>query len=521
MRNTAVIGCGYWGKNLVRVFDELGALKVVCDTDKTKLGIKLEQRSAVKVVDRVSALWKEKAVEAVVIATPAATHYELARQCLLSGKHVFVEKPLALKVEEGQALVNLAKDLKKVLMVGHILQYHPAVVKLKELITAGEMGKIEYIYSNRLNIGKLRREENILWSFAPHDISTILMILDEYPSEVKSFGGKYLQENVYDTSLTTLDFPSGVKAHIFVSWIHPFKEQKFVVVGSKQMAVFDDLTDEKLFLYPHKIEWKDRVPVAHKAQRQIVPVENGEPLKIECRHFLDCISNGARPRTDGEEGLRVLRVLSAAEASLAQNGRAVEISDKKTVSYFIHPSSYVDEDVKIGEGTQVWHFSHVLKGSQVGKKCKIGQNVVIGPYVSIGNGCKIQNNVSIYKGVTLEDRVFCGPSCVFTNIINPRSAVPRMDECSATLVKKGATIGANATILCGHTLGKYSFVGAGAVVTRDVPDYALVLGNPARQTGWMCECGIKLKLTKNKALCDKCGKGYQLKNNRFAQVGFK
>ena len=412
-------------------------------------------------------------------------------------------------------------------MVGHILQYHPAVIKLKELIDSGELGKIQYLYSNRLNIGKIRAEENILWSFAPHDISVILMLLGEVPDTVYATGGSYLQHQIPDTTLTSLDFPSGVRAHIFVSWLHPFKEQKLVVVGEKKMAVFDDMSKEKLVLYPHKIQWLQRIPVAAKAEALVVPVEMKEPLKVECEHFLECIIRGHTPRTDGNEGLRVFKVLQASQNSLDQNGRKIQMvqtadSKKKNIEpavigktakaqkpkvegFFVHESSYIDEGAEIGANTKIWHFSHVLRGSKVGRNCNIGQNVVIGPNVTIGNGCKIQNNVSIYEGVTLEDEVFCGPSMVFTNVYNPRSAIRRMDEIRPTLVKKGASIGANATIICGITIGHYSFIGAGAVVNRDVKDYALVVGNPARQIGWMCECGVRLS---DEFDCSECGKQY-------------
>jgi len=171
----------------------------------------------------------------------------------------------------------------------------------------------------------------------------------------------------------------------------------------------------------------------------------------------------------------------------------------------VHESSYIDENVEIGSGTKIWHFSHVLSGSRIGENCKIGQNVVIGPEVTIGRGCKIQNNISIYEGVTLEDEVFCGPSMVFTNVYNPRSAIRRMDELRTTLVKKGASIGANATVLCGITIGCYSFIGAGAVVLKDVPDYALVVGNPGKQKGWMCACGVRLE---DDLTCPACEKRY-------------
>lgn len=183
-------------------------------------------------------------------------------------------------------------------------------------------------------------------------------------------------------------------------------------------------------------------------------------------------------------------------------------SKSKESGYFIHESVCIDEGVKIGKGAQIWHYTHILRNSQIGKNCKIGQNVAIGPDVIIGDNVKIQNNVSVYKGVTLEDDVFCGPSCVFTNVFNPRSAIARMDEIRPTLVRKGASIGANATIICGHTIGEYAFIGAGAVVTKDVPPYALIYGNPAKVSGWMCRCGEKLSFKSAKTACMACKKKY-------------
>jgi len=521
MIKVVVTGSGYWGKNLVRNFHALGALAGICDKDPRILQNLQEMYDGVVTFQRFDDLLDGSgpSVDAIAIATPAESHYELTKKALLAGKHVFVEKPLALTVDEGKELVALAEEKQLTLMVGHILQYHQAVIRLKELIESGELGKIQYLYSNRLNIGKIRAEENILWSFAPHDISVILMLLEEMPETVYASGGSYLQHQIPDTTLTTLDFPSGVKAHIFVSWLHPFKEQKLVVVGDQKMAVFDDVSQEKLLLYPHKIEWLHRIPVAAKAEAEPVKVGMEEPLKAECQHFLECATKRMTPRTDGREGLRVLQVLQASQESLNQYGCKIRLDSKAPVAsspspithipspdskdYFVHESSYVDDGVEIGGGTKIWHFSHVLSGSRIGENCNIGQNAVIGPDVTIGNGCKIQNNISIYKGVTLEDEVFCGPSMVFTNVYNPRSAIRRMDELRTTLVKKGASIGANATILCGITIGCYSFVGAGAVVLKDVPDYALVVGNPAKQKGWMCECGVRLEDELNCPACEK------------------
>jgi UDP-2-acetamido-3-amino-2,3-dideoxy-glucuronate N-acetyltransferase len=192
-------------------------------------------------------------------------------------------------------------------------------------------------------------------------------------------------------------------------------------------------------------------------------------------------------------------------------------------NYFVHESSYVDEPCEIGEGTKIWHFSHVMSNSRIGRRCNIGQNVVVSPQVTIGDNVKIQNNVSVYTGVILEDDVFCGPSMVFTNVVNPRSHVARKDEYRTTLVKRGASIGANATVVCGHTIGRYAFIGAGAVVTRDIPDFALVTGNPARITGWMCQCGIKLPLTRDaqrdeEATCEACGTAYVKRGGAVSEV---
>lgn len=521
MVKVAVVGAGYWGKNLLRNFSELNALYAICESNPDNPN--LTPYTGIKLYTEYRELLSDKNVEAVAISAPAVMHYEMVKNALELGKDVYVEKPLALTVKEGEELVMLAENKNRILMVGHILQYHPAVIKLKELISTGQLGKIQYIYSNRLNIGKLRTEENILWSFAPHDISVILMLIDEEPQNVSAFGGDYLNRGIYDTTLTTLEFKNGVKGHIFVSWIHPYKEQKFIIVGSKAMAVFDDMSSEKLFVYPHKIEWKDgKIPIAQKADYQVIPIESGEPLKRELIHFVACVTQRKKPLTDGAEGLRVLKILESAEKSISGSkftcsptqllNRSVSQPLK---SYFVHESAYVDEGVEIGEGTKIWYFSHILKGSKVGKNCIISQNVMIGPDVEIGDRCKIQNNVSVYKGVKLEDEVFCGPSCVFTNVYNPRAFIERKHEFKQTLVKRGATIGANATIVCGTTIGRYVMIGAGAVIKKDVPDHAIVAGVPAKQIGWACKCGTTLKMSNNHATCGYCGDKYLLKNNNI------
>lgn len=518
-RNIAVIGSGYWGKNLVRNFSELGALHTICDIEPEKLEQFKSLYPQVKAESDYHRVFENGEIGGVVIATPAATHYSLAREALLAGKDTLVEKPLALKVEEGKELVELAQKQDRLLMVGHLLEYHPVVVKLKELVDEGALGKIEYIYSTRLNLGKFRTEENILWSFAPHDISAILLLLGgEMPQEVSAHGGYYLHQDIADVTLTTLAFGEGVRAHIFVSWLHPYKEQKLVVVGDKKMALFDDAApQDKLLLYSHQIEWVERKPVPHPREAEVVKVPLQEPLKIECQDFLHCIQTRQKPKVDGHKGLQVLEILSLCQKSLEEKGRVITLN-KRESDYFAHQTSIVEEPSEIGEGTKLWHFAHIMPQVTVGKNCVIGQSVFIGRGVKIGNNVKIENNVSVFEGVTLEDDVFCGPSCVFTNVINPRSHISRKHEFKPTLVKKGATIGANVTIVCGNTVGRYAFIGAGAVVTRDVPDYALVYGTPAQPQGWVCECGVKLQEAGGKARCPECGKVYELEGQKCSPL---
>jgi predicted dehydrogenase/acetyltransferase-like isoleucine patch superfamily enzyme len=525
--NIAVIGAGYWGKNLIRNYFELGSLKVICDKSETLFDHFNKQYPNTEICLAINDVLSREDIQGVVIATPAETHFRIAREALLSNKHVYVEKPLVLEESEAAELIQIAREKNLILMVGHLLQYHPVFQRLKTLSEKGDLGRINYIYSNRLNLGKIRREENALWSFAPHDISMILALAGDMPDSVQCTGGNYLHKKIADVTTTHMEFPSGLKAHIFVSWLHPFKEQKLVVVGDRKMAVFDDTKpwNEKLLLYPHEIKWQYNIPIPSRSEpEKVTDIPEAEPLRFECETFLQCIKNGNRPVTDGSEGLRVLRVLNSSQRSLNQDGIKVHLNERPLASELlpqkpqdtseplydvskvsIHSSAMIDDNVFIGDNTKIWHFAHILSGSKIGENCNIGQNVVIGPDVSIGNKCKIQNNVSVYKGVTLEDEVFCGPSMVFTNVFNPRAAIRRMDEIRTTLVKKGATIGANATIICGVTIGQNAFIGAGAVVTDDVKDHALVVGNPAHQIGWMCECGIRLNDQGN---CTTCGKRY-------------
>src|SRR6266542_2321076 len=295
----AVVGVGYWGRNLARVFHELGALTVLCDASQSIETTCARQYEGVRFCRQFTDILADPSVHAVALATPAVMHYEMARAALEAGKDVLVEKPLAIAVNHGEELVSMATSKHRILMVGHILRYHPAMLRLQALIHDGALGKIDYFYSNRLNIGKIRTEENILWSFAPHDISVMLSLLDEMPVRVSCQGGAYLNRDVADVTLSHFTFGSGVQGHIFVSWLHPFKEQRLVVVGSDRMAVFDDTADDKLVLYPHKVEWRNRIPTAVKALGEVVTIDNSEPLRAECQHFLDCVASRTSPVSDG------------------------------------------------------------------------------------------------------------------------------------------------------------------------------------------------------------------------------
>lgn len=319
-KNIGIIGAGYWGKNLVRVFNELGVLKMVCDLDKKNLNKIKEDYPKLKLTKNFLDILRDKEIKAVVIATPAISHYKLTKRALDYKKDVFVEKPLALKVKEGEELVRMAKEKKLILMVGHLLLYHPAIVKLEEIIKKEELGEIRYICSNRLNFGKLRREENVLWSFAPHDISVIIDILG-IPQKVRAVEKSYLGKGIPDVTISIFEFKKNQAAHIFVSWLNPFKEQKLSIIGSKKMAVFDGIKNE-LVIYSHKIKnYKNKNPEAIKAKGKLIKISSREPLKEEAKRFLECVKTRKISKTDGREALNVLRVLNACQQSLEKNGK--------------------------------------------------------------------------------------------------------------------------------------------------------------------------------------------------------
>ena len=511
-RSVCVVGAGRWGKNHIKTLHGLGCLAGIVEADADKRRECEKSYPGVKTFSNIRDAIKGD-FDGFTVATPAETHFEIAEFIINHKKHILVEKPITIRAADARRLKELAENNGVNLMTGHLLLFHPAIRKIKELIEKGKIGKFEYIYSNRLNLGTVRTEENILWSFAPHDISIFQYFIGSLPTEIVSRGGAFLQSHVHDSSMTILAYPENIVGHIFVSWLHPFKEHRIVVIGSKGMLSYEDSSeDKKILFYEKGIDWIQGEPIKRDGPTEVIPYDKSMPLTEELKYFVDHLNGKPVEVADAQNAMEVLEILEKASESLLTGANipvaAAVTPDPVPVSdtCFVHKTAIVDKGCKIGDHTKIWHFSHVLSGSKIGNRCNIGQNVVIGPDVTLGNKCKVQNNVSIYKGVTLENGVFCGPSMVFTNIYNPRAEIRKMDQIRPTLVKKGATLGANCTIICGTTIGRYSFVGAGAVVNRNVPDHALVVGNSARQIGWICECGERLS---DNMECSTCGKSYR------------
>jgi len=331
MINLGVVGVGGWGRHLLRNFASLPTCKVktACDLSEKIRKTISSTYPDIKVVSDFEEIVGDPDIDAVVIATTPETHFKLSVMALKAGKDVFVEKPLVLKVEEGEELVKIAEGRSRVLMVGHIMVYHPAVLKVKELIDSGELGEIYYLYAARLNLGKVREIENAMWSFAPHDISIVLYLLGKEPASVTSVAQAYLQKNtgIEDVSFTTLTFPDGQMANIHVSWLDPNKSRRLTVVGSKKMVVLDDTeASEKVRIYDKGVELNHDFQtygeyLSLRSGDIIIPkIDSSEPLRNECMHFIDCVEKRKQPRSDGVEGLKVLRILAAAQKSIDEGG---------------------------------------------------------------------------------------------------------------------------------------------------------------------------------------------------------
>jgi predicted dehydrogenase len=318
----AVAGLGYWGPNLARNFDRLDDVELAWLFDHSEEALAREGAAfpSARTTTSIDELLADERLDAVALATPVATHAELAERVLSAGKHCFVEKPLAQTVDEAERVVEAARAADRVLMVGHLLEYHPGIEMLKGLIDSGELGDVRYLYSNRLNLGVLRAEENALWSLGAHDVSVILRLAGEEPYECRAVGESYMQEGIEDVVFCFLRFPSGLAAHLHLSWLDPHKERRFTVVGSKKMATFDDMAlEQKLKVYDKGFDqpYEDYGEyIARSGDVHSPQISNEEPLRIECRHFVECVREGGTPRSDGEAGVRVVRVLEELQRRL-------------------------------------------------------------------------------------------------------------------------------------------------------------------------------------------------------------
>lgn len=327
-----LIGYGYWGPNLARNFHSLpnAHLAAIADQDAKRLDEPARLYNPHTYTD-ASELLRDPTIDAVAISTPARTHFDLAHAALESGKHVLVEKPLAMSSAEARELITLSERRRRVLMVGHTFEYNPAVWKIRELIATRELGDVYYVYSNRVNLGRVQRDINALWSIAPHDISILLYILGMMPHEVSALGGTYLSDNIDDVVFVTLTFPNKILAHIHASWLDPSKVRQMTVVGSRKMVVYDDVDPEARLriydkgVYRHGADYGEYQLKIHSGDISIPRIDMSEPLHNECAHFVECVIENVTPRTDGENGLRVIRVLEAAQESLLKNGGRVQV----------------------------------------------------------------------------------------------------------------------------------------------------------------------------------------------------
>jgi predicted dehydrogenase len=335
--NVGIVGLGYWGPNLMRNLSRIQGirLKYACDLDEDKRARLSGQYPETRFTGDFEELLTDSALNAVVVAAPVPAHAPLARQALQSDKDVFVEKPLALSPAAAEDLVKLAAENDRVLMVGHLLEYHPAVTRLKEIVDSGELGEVFYAYTHRLNLGIIRQNENALWSLAPHDLSISMYLLSEEPVEVQATGRSYLKNGIEDVVFGILQFSDGKIAHLHVGWLDPHKERKITVVGSEKMAVFDDMArDEKLKVYDKGVQRPEFESYGEYMNLRfgdiLIPhVPNDEPLKLECEHFVECVAERKRPRSDGYSGLRVVRVLDALQRSLEAGGQAISLEPSR------------------------------------------------------------------------------------------------------------------------------------------------------------------------------------------------
>lgn len=515
-----LVGAGKWGAKIACEAHKLNVLVAIVDesavaTSRTHDAIGAP--SSVQKCSNVNDALEAFPQAAVIVATPPHTHHTVARCALEASRDVWVEKPLCDTVDHADELVKLSHENGTILFTDHLMQYNRAHRALLNAVKSGWVGKVTRVRGTRVNFGTVRTVENVLWSFCPHDISLILAVLDgRLPERVNAMGQCVVSADIEDYVDIHLEYADGTKAALEASWLHYEKERRLVVYGTEGCIIVNEsqvhgVPELQGFKWSTKRNDDKSVAIDKREDDvsrfvdELGPVIS--PLNAALQHFIECCETRASPRTDGAEGLRVLQVLMAAQKSLERREAvrmkdvapvvgAVKIAaDKKSVTsdYFKHRTAVVDDGAMIGANTKIWHFSHIMSGATVGEHCNVGQNVYVAGKAVLGNNVKVQNGVSIYDGVTVENDVFLGPHCTFTNVKTPRSHVNRRDEWLTTVVRRGATIGANATVVCGCSIGAFAFVGAGAVVTKNIPDYAMVYGNPARIHAWVSRLGLRMR----------------------------
>jgi UDP-2-acetamido-3-amino-2,3-dideoxy-glucuronate N-acetyltransferase len=418
-----LIGCGKWGKNLAREFDNLGILYEICDINNPNnfnhINFTLSWN---KLLDDV---------DIVCIALPAELHFKYAKKALLANKDVFIEKPMTLNSYDAKDLVNIAKKYNKIIMIGHILHYNPAIIKLKNLL---KNEKIINITTNRFIIEEIN---NTLWDLASHDISLILSLCGNELENIK-----YISNNTINKLMFTIN---NIDININVSSSHPYKRQELIIICENSTIIFDDI-QKKLWYNNNEIDF-----------------DNTMPLTNECKYFFKCCQNRMKPLTDGQEGLQVVRTLE-----LIENNKSINLN------------TIIDKGCIIGKSSKIWHNSHITSDAIIGENCNIGQNCYIAGI--IGNNCRVQNNVNIYKGVKCGNNVFFGPNCTTTNDIYPRAKYLHHNYID-TIIEDDVTIGAGVIIRCGIKLGKGCFIGCGSVIVKDCDEYGLYVGNPGKKIG--------------------------------------
>ncbi len=515
-----VVGAGRWGRGHVQALQELGYLEGIVEPDAVTRAELTRLHPSVQLFATLDDALVED-FDGFTVATPAETHYNIGRRLLSRKKHVLIETPLALTSEEALHLKTLAEQHHVHLMAGHTLLFHPAIQRITTLIDKGTIGPLQYMHSHRIAPEAQRPGKHGLWGFSPNDLAVFQFLIGRYPSTVMGHGGAPGRPGEYNTTVTMLTYPNGVMAHSFVSWLHPVRSHRLVVVGVKGMLLYDEaVTGGKVFFYEKSLNWISGEPIPEEEPTAVFPCADTPSLVAELQYFVEHFDARTSPSVNNpQSAVDVLEIIESAARCETKNS-AYNGKQRQETTYQAQTTSIVEPGASIGEHTQIGHFSHIQAHAQIGAKCTLGQNVHIGEHVQIGNHVKIQDNVTLFEGVELEDYVYCGPSMVFTNVIRPRSKHPRRGRgmYEKTLVRTGASISANATILCGITIGRYAMVGVGAVVTTDVSDYALMMGAPAQRVGWVCECGEVLADSDDKAVCRQCGLHYQCKNGQLFPV---